>query len=315
MQPDNLQTWYVILNPHAGSGKGLKDKDKIIQIIRNSGLKFFLRISEYPGHAVELAKNLANEGAVNFIVAGGDGTLNEVVNGFFNGRGSVPENIVIGMIPVGTGNDWIKTFGIPDNYEEAMKIIMKGRKVTQDAGELTYYKDNREIKRYFLNIAGIGFDGLVTSKANKLKAKGVTGFKVYARSLFSSYLHFKAKKTLIEIDGQRIEKNLFSASIGLGKYNGGGMMQVPEANPFKGIFHITLISKIGIAGILKNFRGLYDGTFVRDYRVSTYAGKEVFIKAPVPLPGEADGESLGESDFRIRILPHQVTVICGDIKL
>lgn len=312
MQNEKNLTWHVILNPHAGAGKGSRDRKKIIDILKSSGLNYVLHVSEFPGHAVNIAKELAYKGETNFIAAGGDGTLNEIVNGFFNGRGAVPSNVVIGMIPVGTGNDWIKTFGIPDDYEKAMQIILAGKKVTQDVGEINYSRNGSDTKRYFVNIAGFGFDGLVASNANNLKAKGITGFRVYVESLFSSFLKFSASKTIIEIDGMRVEKNLFSASVGIGKYNGGGMMQVPEANPVQGIFHITLISKIGLWGILKNFRGLYNGRFIRDRRVSTYTGKAVNIIPSSPLPGEADGETLGEGSFNIRILPHGLTVICGE---
>lgn len=313
MHTEKNLTWHVILNPHAGAGKGSYDRKKIINALQKPGFQFQLHVSEFPGHAIAIAKELAHKGETSFIAAGGDGTLNEIVNGFFDGRGSVPENIVIGMIPVGTGNDWIKTFGIPDDYEKAMQLILKGKKITQDVGEIKCVKDGKETRRYFVNIAGFGFDGMVASNANYLKAKGVSGFRVYAGSLFSSFLKFKARKTVIEIDGAKVEKDLFSASVGIGKYNGGGMMQVPGANPVQGIFHITLISKIGLLSILKNFKGLYSGKFIRDRRVSTYTGKEVIIRAVVPLPGEADGETLGNGDFSIRILPHQLTVICGEV--
>jgi YegS/Rv2252/BmrU family lipid kinase len=312
MQNEKNLTWHVILNPHAGAGKASRDRKKIMDVLQNSDLSYVLHISEFPGHAIQIAKALAYKGETNFIAAGGDGTLNEIVNGFFNGRGMVPANVIIGMIPVGTGNDWIKTFGIPDDYEKAMKIILEGKKVTQDVGEINFSKDGTEVKRYFVNIAGFGFDGLVASNANSLKAKGISGFRVYVESLFSSFLRFNARKTIIEIDGAKIEKNLFSASIGIGKYNGGGMMQVPEANPVQGVFHITLISKIGLWGILMNFRGLYSGRFIRDRRVSTYTGKNIAFHSQEQLPGEADGETLGEGDFRITILPQGLTVLCGE---
>ncbi len=312
MQNENI-TWHVILNPHAGAGKGSRDRKKIIDILKSSGLNYVLHVSEFPRHAIEIARDLADKGETNFIAVGGDGTLNEIVNGFFNGQGAVHSNIIIGMIPVGTGNDWIKTFGIPDDYDKAMQIILAGKKVTQDVGEINYSRNSTDAKRYFVNIAGFGFDGLVASNANTLKAKGITGFRVYVESLFASFLKFKASKTTVEIDGVKIEKNLFSASIGIGKYNGGGMMQVPEANPVQGIFHITLISKIGLWGILMNFRGLYNGKFIHDRRVSTFTGKEVNLISSEPLPGEADGETLGEGRFNTRILPHGLTVLCGEI--
>jgi YegS/Rv2252/BmrU family lipid kinase len=311
MQSEKNLTWHVILNPHAGAGKGSRHRKRIIDSLKNSGINYTLHISEFPGHAIKIAQELAGKGETHFIAAGGDGTLNEIVNGFFNLRGTVPANIIVGMIPVGTGNDWIKTFGIPDDYENAMKIIVQGNRVTQDVGEIRFLQNGQTARRYFVNIAGFGFDGMVASSANALKAKGVSGFRVYAGSLFSSFLKFKASKTLIEIDGVKIEKNLFSGSIGIGKYNGGGMMQVPDANPLQGTFHITLISKIGLLGILKNFKGLYSGKFIHDHRVSTYTGKEVIIRSDQPLPFEADGETLGEGNFSVRILPHQLTVICG----
>lgn len=312
MQTANSDIWHIILNPHAGSGKGFRDRAKIIEIIDRSGLNYELYTSEYAGHAVEIARELSFKGATRFIAAGGDGTLNELVNGFFGNTEKREEKIVLGMIPVGTGNDWIKTFGIPDDYMQATNIIKNGKTVTQDVGEITYHLDGKEIKRHFVNIAGFGFDGMVATRANRLKAKGISGFRVYAGSLFSSYLSFNAQKTLIIIDGISVEKNLFSVSIGIGKYNGGGMMQVPDANPLQGVFHITLISKIGLMGILKNFRGLYNGKFISDKHVSTYTGKEIFIKPTNALPGEADGEPLGDSDFSIKILPHKLKVICGN---
>jgi len=308
------QTWQVILNPHAGSGKGLKDREKILKTISNTGVQFTFHLSEYPGHAVVLAQKLVRDGATHFIIAGGDGTLNEVVNGLFNSKGKLPQGIIVGMIPVGTGNDWSRTFGIARDYEEAMEIILHGKTITQDVGEIVYQKNNEEIRRYFINIAGFGFDAMVATKANQLKEKGLNSFRVYIESLLTSFLRFKSEITLIDIDKQEISKNLFSASIGIGKYNGGGMMQVPDANPVQGVFHITLISRIGILGILKNLRGLYNGKFVKDPHVSTYTGTSIRIKPISPMQAEADGESLGSGHFKINILPHQLTVICGDIE-
>lgn len=310
-QMDTNPVWHIIFNPHAGSGKAKKDEQKILKLIAEYLPHHNIFYTEYPEHAVELGKILSENGATHFIVAGGDGTLNEVVNGIFS-RNNQYHDVVIGMIPVGTGNDWIKTFGIPDDYEKALQHIAKMKTIVQDMGEITYKQLSEDKKRYFINIAGFGFDGLVTSNANNLKAKGIGGFRVYLSSLFSSYLKFKAKNTLLEIDGKRIEKKLFSISVGIGKFNGGGMMQVPGANPVKGVFNITTIDEIGIAGILRNFRGLYTGKFIHDRRVSTYTGKNVIIQAEEPLPGEADGESLGESHFHLTILPHQLKVICGD---
>lgn len=313
--PDNLGIlWHVILNPHAGGGKGAHDQKKIEQLLRQSDIPYQLTISQFPGHAIELARDLVTSGAKHLIVAGGDGSLNEVVNGIFVAGQKSCQEITLGMLPVGTGNDWIKTFGIPDHYQKAIDIIKAYKTVLQDVGEITCQMDGQTSKRYFVNIAGFGFDALVARNANNLKFKGITGIRVYIQSLLSGYLHYKSRSTRITIDGATLDINLFSASIGIGKFNGGGMMQVPEANPLHGLFHVTLIRKIGIWGILSNFKGLYSGSFIHDRRVSTHAGKEIGLYSDLPLPGEADGETLGTGTFTLNIIAHRLRVIYGSDK-
>ena len=306
--------WQVILNPHAGGGKGAHDKIKIGQLLKDSGLQFRLSISEYPRHAIEIARELVAGGATHLIVAGGDGTLNEVVNGIFLAENKSQQEITLGMLPVGTGNDWIKTFGIPDHYQQAIDLIKANNTVKQDVGEITCQMEGQTTKRYFVNIAGFGFDALVAKNANILKAKGITGIRVYIQSLLSGYLNYNSSASQLTIDGAVLNANLFSASIGLGKFNGGGMMQVPEANPLQGLFHVTVIRKIGIWGILTNFKGLYSGQFIHDRRVSSHTGKVIEIQSVVPLPGEADGETLGNGSFSISIMAHRLRVIYGSDK-
>ncbi|MEI6275554.1 MAG: diacylglycerol kinase family protein [Prolixibacteraceae bacterium] len=306
--------WQVVLNPHAGGGKGAHDQKIIEQLLRQSDIHYQLSISQFPGHAIELTRNLVREGATHLIVAGGDGTLNEVVNGIFQAEQQSHHEITLGMLPVGTGNDWIKTFGIPDHYQKAIDIIKTNKTVKQDVGEITCHIDGQTSVRYFANIAGFGFDALVAKNANNLKFKGITGIRVYIQSLFSGYVNYKSRNTRIIIDGTSLEVNLFSASIGIGKFNGGGMMQVPEANPLQGLFHITVIRKIGIWGILTNFKGLYSGDFIRDFRVSTHVGQAIEIASDTPLPGESDGETLGAGSFKIEMIAHRLRVIYGSDK-
>lgn len=304
----------MILNPHAGGGRGAHDQKKIEALLLKSGLIFELNISLFPRHAIELTREIVAAGATHLIVAGGDGTLNEVVNGIFLAEQKVHHEITLGMLPVGTGNDWIKTFGIPDHYQKAIDLIREGKTIKQDVGEISCQLNGRPEKRYFVNIAGFGFDALVARNANDLKFKGITGIRVYVQSLLASYLGYKSRRTRITIDGATLDVNLFSASVGLGKFNGGGMMQVPEANPVQGLFHLTVIRQIGIWGILTNFKGLYSGEFIRDRRVSTHAGKSITFSSDTPLPGEVDGETLGAGTFSINLIAHRLRVIYGSDK-
>lgn len=306
--------WLVILNPHAGCGKGIHDKEIITKLLKKHSIDFKLVVSEYPRHAITLTKDFIEKGCRNIIVAGGDGTLNEIVNGVFIQEHISPEAIKIGMIPVGTGNDWIRTFGIPVDYENALKTIIEGKVVKQDIGKVTYAVNGEEKIRFFANMAGFGFDAMVAEKANRLKDKGRSGLLVYLQSLLGSFIEYQVCKTKIIIGNNEIDDLVFSASIGIGKFNGGGMMQAPFAVPDNGEFQVTVIKKIGILGILRNIGRLYTGDFIKDKRVSTFTATKIKINGTRKIPGEVDGEILGNSSFEVEMVPQRLTVIYGDDK-
>lgn len=311
MGKPNPEHWMLLLNPHAGAGKGKKDIDIILQHLKDAGFNVELFISDYPQHAIPLTIEGIEKGYRKIIIAGGDGTMNEVANGIFKQQVCPPSEIVVGMIPVGTGNDWIKTFDIPNDYEKAIKRIQKAETLFQDVGQITLSENGEQSTRFFTNMAGFGFDALVAEKANRLKNKGRTGLMVYLQSLAASYLEYQTRKVKIAIDGEEMEDLIFSASIGIGKYNGGGMMQAPGAIPDNGLFQVTVIRKIGLLGILWNLPGLFTGTFVNDRRVSVYQAKHVAISSSQKIAGEADGEILGNHQFKLDILPKQLQVIVG----
>jgi diacylglycerol kinase family enzyme len=213
------------------------------------------------------------------------------------------------MIPVGTGNDWIKTFGIPNYYKEAVKILKQGEIMRQDVGRITFNENDETKTCYFANMAGFGFDAMVATKTNQLKNQGRTGISLYLQALGSSFFNYQTAKTHVTIDGQEIDELIFSVSIGIGKYNGGGMMQAPEAVPDNGLFQVSIIRKIGLFGILRNLAGLYSGKYVNDYRVSTFQGQNISIKSAYNIAGEADGETLGDNKFAIDIFSQKLSVI------
>lgn len=313
MKETDKTNWVLLLNPHAGGSKGKRDLPEIEKLLRDHNFSYSLLTSKYPKHAIQLTKKAIESGTKNIIIAGGDGTLNEVTNGIFQQKRYTPEEITLGMIPVGTGNDWIKTFGIPNNYEGAILKIKQRQTLRQDIGKLTFYEDEKEQTRYFSNMAGFGFDALVAYKANQMKENGRSGIMVYLQSLVAAYLQYQTRKVKISIDGNTLENQIFSASVAIGKYNGGGMMQAPNAIPNNGIFEVTIINKIGVWGILSNLAGLYNGTYIKDKRVSSYRAKAISISSDNPLPGEVDGESLGKSQFHIEILPKKLQIIVGNI--
>lgn len=309
MEKPLQKKWFVILNPHAGSGRGLKDRAEILKRLTKADFYFELAVSEFPKHIIQLTISAIAKGFRNLVVAGGDGSLNEVVNGIFQQTTCSPEEITVGMIPVGTGNDWIKTFGIPNYYKDAVKVLRHGKTMRQDIGRITFTEGEEMRTCYFANMAGFGFDAMVAEKTNRLKNKGRKGITLYMQALGSSFWNYQTAKTHVIIDGQEIDELIFSVSIGIGKYNGGGMMQAPAAVPDNGLFQVTIIRKIGLFGILRNLTGLYSGRFVKDYRVSTYQARNIRISSARNIAGEADGEILGDNKFGIDILSQKLRVI------
>jgi len=304
--------WFVIVNPNAGKRKGEKDWLEIAGFLTQAGINYVSVFTEHRGHAVVLTRKYIENGFCNIIVVGGDGTLNEVVNGIFTQNHIPAGEITLAMIPVGTGNDWCRMFGIPGDYKLAIQLIVKHKVFIQDTGSIKYISSSgTEITRFFINMAGMGFDALVAQKTNKQKDMGKSNPLSYVVNIFSSLFYYKATKATILLDGEKIVSDLFSMSVGICQYNGGGMKQAPQALPDDGLFDLTLIKPIGKFKVIRNVIKLFDGSFTRLPEVSTFRSSKIIIHSQPPMYMEADGESLGHTPFVLTILPRSLKVISG----
>ena len=165
-------TWLTIVNITAGGGKAGKDWIKIRELLKKHELEYVPEFTDRRLHAMVIARRKIEEGFNRIIVVGGDGTMNEVINGIFAQKRLKTTEVMLGMISVGTGNDWARMFNIPNDYEKAILTIKNQKTFIQDAGLVTYKRNDRTWQRYFMNIAGMGFGARVVAKTNKLKAKG-----------------------------------------------------------------------------------------------------------------------------------------------
>ena len=305
--------WMVIVNPRAGTGKGEKDWEKINEYLSHSGIQFETVTTKHREHALALTTKFIKKGFRKFIVAGGDGTLNEVVNGIFIQKNVPSEEILVAMIPVGTGNDWCRMFNIPFDYEKAVEIIEKEETFLQDIGIVNYYQSGKQKQRYFINVAGMGYDAIVAAKTNKDKERGRGGVLTYLKNLLSSLMFYKFSQVKMTIDGDNEGCNCktFSISVGICKYNGGGMMQLPNAIADDGLFDITLIKKLSRFAVIKQIKNLYDGSFIDHPKVETLRAKTLKIESEPLINLEVDGESLGYSPFQFEIIPKSLRVLIG----
>lgn len=309
---DKKAEWLTIVNLHAGSSKGKRDFPEIKKLLLEAGFKMKIIETEKSGHAVIIAKDNIEKGYVNILVVGGDGTLNEVVNGIFHQSKFKSTDITLGMITVGTGNDWGRMYEQPQEYVDQVEILKKGKTFVQDVGVVKYQNNQNRANRYFVNIAGMGYDALVALKTNQMKQKGMGGALVYLYNLVQSLFQYKVAHIELKLREKIIFKGkVFSMSIGICKYNGAGMMQLPDAIPDDGLFDVTIIRKMGKMKVIRSIKNLYDGSFVEMKEVEQFRGDEFTInsKPEHRLYLETDGESLGNSPLNFEVIPKAIKLI------
>lgn len=308
----NQAGWIAIVNRTAGGGKTGVDWPRISLLLDRYGIQYTPVFTDRRLHASVIARNKINEGYSRIIVVGGDGTMNEAINGVFAQKRLRTTEVMLGMISVGTGNDWAKMFDIPTDYEAAVRTIREQKTFLQDAGLVTYRRNGKEWNRYFINIAGMGFGARVAERTNKMKDKGKSGTLLYFYNIFFSLVKYKSLKAAIHLDGTTLDRKIFSLNVGIGKYNGGGMIQVPHAVADDGLYSITLIRKMGKLNVVANIRRLYKGTIAGHSRVETFMARSVRIDGSSRLQIETDGETLGYSPASFSIIPRSVRVISGE---
>jgi YegS/Rv2252/BmrU family lipid kinase len=304
-------SWFTIINPCSGSGKVKVDWPRIEALLQKTGIEYHPRFTEYRNHATELTMDAIGKGWRRILVIGGDGTANEVVNGIFNQTGIPTTDITLAMIPVGTGNDWRRTVGIPKSYPEAVTTVKTGETYLQDVGFVKYQDGNGQEKgRYFINIAGMGYDAMVATRTNLLKELGrKVSVYAYLINVFSCLLKYKHTKVKVTADHEEITTDLLSMNVGICKYSGGGMMQAPKAIPDDGLLDLTLIKKMTKFQIIKNVGKLYDGSFIHLPWVHITRSQKVVVESEPEITLEADGEILGSSPFEIDIIPRSVKIV------
>ena len=304
--------WMVIVNPKAGSGRGLKDWPVISNQMYDSGLGFTCVFTAHKYHAVELTVKAINDGFRNIVAVGGDGTIHEVVNGIFIQKAVPTTDVSLAVIPTGTGNDSIRMYGISKTYSEAVRSLAEKRSILQDVAKVTFYETRVKHVRYMANVAGLGYDAVVNLKYNNLKDEGKQGKMLYLRSTFNTFMKFRSKHFNIKADGKPFyEGMVFSGAVGIGQYNGGGMQQMPNALVNDGLMDLTIIRKMSKFRVLRNFKLLYSGNIYTNPKVIFTQAKEIEISTVPETRIEIDGEAVGFSPFTFELVPHSIRVVVG----
>mgnify|MGYP002621995658 CR=1 FL=1 len=301
--------WHVVVNPNACEGKCLKLWNEVSGLLSLRNIKWVLHQAEATGKGMEIASQLCTEGHRHLLVVGGDGTLNEVVNGIFQ-SGVDTQEVYLAVLPLGRGNDWARTHHFPADNEENVRIFDKGQFMRHDIGLVKTFQNGSELdRRYFINIAGFGFDAEVIYDVTHNRPRFL-GVSVYILGLLRTVLRYRSRRVRVCAPGFDFEGKSFLMVAAICQYNGGGMRQAPMAVPDDGLLDLVLIPKVGLLTVFANIGKIFSGEHIRSIKgIRTCRADRIGIVASDPFRGEVEGELLPQGDYRVEALPRALNVL------
>jgi diacylglycerol kinase (ATP) len=304
------EKWSVILNPNAGGRLAEKEWPNIEKELLSQGFIFDLVKTEKPMHAIHLVEKKLKEGFRRIIAIGGDGTLHEVVNGIMKQNHVDTDEILLAIISVGTGNDWIKTHMISSDYKVAIQQIKKGNTITQDIGKIIYINGGSTPEvRYFINSVGIGFDARVVKYILPNKLKGISNKSDYMIGLIKSLFTHKNISSRLQLDNETIHAKIYNLTVGLCKYKGGGFKMSPYAVPNDGKLDVTLACKITKGKLIVSLPKIFGGKVDQIKYFDFFKVNDLMLHISAPICTEADGEFLGHHPIHVSVMPGKLRLI------
>lgn len=286
----------LIVNPIAGDGKCKRKLPEVERIFTKANVDYTVFTTEHAGHAESLTKQALEQGYKTIISMGGDGTLNEVVNGL------VGSQAVLGLIPAGSGNDFGRTFGLKSgNIEQACSIIIAGNTREIDVGCTA--------GKYFINVAGAGFDAEVGHMANVWGKKYFSGHMAYVASILRQLVRFSPKVMDIELDGNPVQVKAWLVAVANARYFGGGLMIAPTAQVDDQKFDVYVIEETSKLELLRVLPKVFTGAHITHPAVHRYHAAQVVLSAHSEMVTQADGEILGTLPRVFKIASQRISVL------
>lgn len=307
----NTDAWYIIVNPAAGNGSAKKRwalyADKVLAALPQGSTVAF---THHRGHGIELAQHAIAEGFRRIIAVGGDGTHHEITNGILSQSVCPSASVTYALLPVGTGNDWMRTYRIPRKLDAWIDMIQQGHMRFQDVAKVSYHHNGHQQYRYGVNVIGLAYDAFIAHYSDRYK-KWVFNGLVYMLMILRCLFVYKLVKLRVTFDGKSEEDYFYTINAGLCKYSGGGMSLVPHAVPDDGLIALTLARRLTKLGVIFNTYRFYNDTIGQHPKIDTYQARHITVEAAAASPTyvEADGEFLGETPVEISIVEGALKVI------
>jgi diacylglycerol kinase (ATP) len=289
----------VICNGKAGKGGVKRHLPEVKTLLEQRELDYVVRETEGPGHATEIAREALDSGDQLIVAMGGDGTINEVVNGMIRNDEAIHEDATLGVVSAGTGCDFIKTFGIPNVASHAVAHLDGNERFKIDIGKITFHAHGSEVVRYFANVAEAGIGAATVARAQRLPRW--LGPTVYFFAFWLSVRKHKAADVVVDLVDRKYEGKMNNLVVANGQFFGGGMKIAPKAAPTDGILDIQIehANKREAIAIMPK---VYKGEHVPHPDIFEAKRVRVSITSDPPFLIEADGEVLGHTPASFDLL-------------
>lgn len=289
----------VIANARAGTGKLGRDGEGLRDLIDRSGIDYQLHLTQGRGDATRIASQAIADGCRYLVAVGGDGTVHEVVNGMMDEQGPIDPETVLGVVPAGSGCDFIRTFGLPAEPADAVEHLKGEPFFKVDCGRMTYQVGNETVTRYFANIAEAGLGGEVVRRAEGLPR--AAGRLRYLLAFWMTLAWFKPGSGKVVMGDRTYEGQVTNLVVANAQFFGGGMRIAPKAHPSDGKFDV-LIQKGSKMDYVKGISKVFKGEHLPSPAIREYLVPDVQVETETPLQVEADGEVLGFTPARFEIV-------------
>lgn len=288
----------IIINPSASRGRAVRAWSRVRDLVTSHGMAFTEVFSERPKHAWEIAGDAATQGYSTVVAAGGDGTVNEVINGLMQ----IPQATrpALAVLPGGTGNDFARAIGTPKRAPLAIQALLNGARRRIDVGEVN--------GRYYAGISGVGFDAEAARQANAWP-RWIGGTALYVAAILKMLVTYSPVEARITIDGRAQTLRMFLLAAANTKWYGGGMLMAPHAAIDDGRLGIVYAGDLGKLETLMLLPKVYTGKHLQHPKVSHTTADEVVVESDVPLSIHADGETVGRVPARFRCVRAAIEVL------
>ena len=293
----------LIANPRSGRGRVGRELPEVERQLLARGLRYRILETEGPGHATTLAREALEAGDRFVVAVGGDGTVQEVVNGMVEGDRPVADDAVLGVVAAGSGCDFVRTFGLPGDAIRSVRHLTGDRLYPIDVIRAEHQDGDGRASRYVANIAEAGLGGAVVARAERLPR--MFGQSRYFVGFWLSVSRFRPAEIHVQVDRKEFSGRANNVVVANCQFYGGGMKISPRSYPGDGLLEIQ-ISTGPKSEAFTLIPKVYKGEHVPHPHIKELRGKVVEVRAERPLPVEADGEVLGSTPATFTVVPQAI---------